>query len=283
MLAAAKMALDSSESNRQVSTSYASIPARIVCAVLIVSATTAGSPSPGPGKAAGETRPNAKDGLTYIWIPPGTFRMGCSPGDNHCRDRDPRYVTGPWEEPHTVTLTKGFWMGQTLVTHEAYNRVTRAHHGLPDPRYPEKGLPQTFITWKDANAYCHAVGMRLPTEAEWEYAARAGTTGARYGDVDAIAWYKGNSGGHAHPVAQKQPNAWKLYDMLGNMRQWTNDWFEEKYFLHSPAQDPQGPATGDSKMIRGTSFLGEAYEVRASNRIINGDIEIGFRCVGDLP
>lgn len=244
---------------------------------------SAGSHSRGQGKTAGETRINAKDGLTYVWIPAGTFRMGCSPGDHQCRDREPGYRPGPWEEPHTVTLTRGFWMGQTLVTHEAYKRVMRVHGLYPDRFYPEKGLPEVKDMWKDANAYCTAVGMRLPTEAEWEYAARAGTTEARYGDVDAIAWYKGNSGGHTHPVAQKRPNAWKLYDMLGNVREWTNDWFEENYFLHSPAQDPQGPPTGDSKVIRGTSYLWEAYTVRATNRIINGDSVIGFRCAGELP
>jgi formylglycine-generating enzyme required for sulfatase activity len=281
------------KSERRVRVPYKSFLSGTLLTALVFSilsaaqGTKAGQASRGPGKTPGETRLNPKDGLMYVWIPPGTFRMGCSPGDTQCRDRYPGHVSGPWEEPHTVTISKGFWMGQTLVTQDAYYRVTHKHRH--DDPYPGKDMPIQEVDWEHANAYCTAVGTRLPTEAEWEYAARAGTTGARYGDLDAIAWYKNNSGGHPHPVKQKQRNAWGLYDMLGNLRQWTNDWYGENYFLHSPAVDPQGPpgpassGPAPSRMLRGGSYLLDASSIRASERVMkNGDSNPGFRCAGNL-
>ena len=153
---------------------------------------------------AGAKKVNPKDGLTYVWIPAGKFQMGCSPGDAECGDD---------EKPvHEVTITKGFWLGQTSVTQQAYERVT----GKNPASHKGPNLPVEEVDWEEARAYCTAIGGRLPTEAEYEYAARAGSTVARYGNLDEIAWYKGNSGGASHEVAQKLPNAFGLYDMLGN-------------------------------------------------------------------
>src|SRR5579872_5668731 len=180
----------------------------------------------------GDKNVNPKDGLTYVWIQPGTFMMGCSPGDNDC--------TKEWEEPmHQVTITKGFWIGQTEVTQAAYERVMRTN-----PSYWKgPSLPVEQITWNEARAYCSTVGLRLPTEAEWEYAARGGISSARYGDVDSVAWYASNSGRQTHDVAQKQPNAYGLYDMLGNVEEWVADPFVARYYAQSPAIDPQGPTS----------------------------------------
>ena len=126
--------------------------------------------------------------------------------------------------------------------------------------------------------------MRLLTEAEWEYAARAGTTAARYGDLDQVAWYDGNSGGKTHPVAQKAPNAWGLYDMLGNVWEWCSDWYGE---YKEEKNDPTGPASGESKVLRGGSWLSNPRRVRVSDRnvLVPSDRidNVGFRCSGELP
>jgi formylglycine-generating enzyme required for sulfatase activity len=127
------------------------------------------------------------------------------------------------------------------------------------------------------------VGGRLPTEAEWEYAARGGVTAPRYGFLSAIAWSSANSGGQTHLVAGRAANQYDLHDMFGNVYEWVNDW-KGAYSAESQV-DPQGPAEGDNRMLRGGSWSNEARFLRASSR--NWDTpdgrfyNIGFRCVGD--
>ena len=222
----------------------------------------------------GETRVNAKDGQEYVWIPPGTFSMGCSPDDDGCYgDEKPR---------HSVRITKGFWMGKTPVTVKAGRRFGLA--GKNGEEFDE--LPVITARWAEAQGFCNAAGMRLPTEAEWEYAARAGVEANRYGDLDSIAWYEGNGGRGVHPVGLKQPNAWGLYDMFGNLPQWTADWFDENYYALSPSSDPPGPSSGDHRVVRGSEYNDTARKVRASYRTMR-DPELlsygtSFRCVGGL-
>ena len=215
---------------------------------------------------------NPKDGLEYVRIAPGTFMMGCSPGDSEC--------SGDEKPAHSVTLTKGFRMGATPVTQEAYQRVMRTNPS----NFKGAKLPVETVNWTEAQNYCSAVGMRLPTEAEWEYAARAGTAGARYGNLDAIAWYDKNSDSKTHEVAQKQPNAWGLYDMLGNVWQWTGDWYADKY-QGGNETDPKGPASGQYRALRGGSWYFEAQWVRVSDRDGSQPSDrvqnYGFRCVGE--
>jgi formylglycine-generating enzyme required for sulfatase activity len=200
---------------------------------------------------------NEKDGLRYVWIPPGSFTMGCSTGDNECLDNEPR---------RNVTISQGFWMGQTEVTQAAYQRVT----GKNPSKFKGPNRPVEQVSWNEAKAYCEATGMRLPKEAEWEYAARAGSTEARYGNLNDIAWYDKNSGKKTHDVAQKQKNAWGLYDMLGNVWEWTDDWYdsEQKY-----------------KTLRGGSWNYNSRNSRVSNRgwsVPTGrDDGLGFRCIGE--
>jgi formylglycine-generating enzyme required for sulfatase activity len=221
------------------------------------------------------TRVNPKDGLTYVWIPPGTFMMGCSPGDSECYDNE--------KPSHRVTITKGFWMGQTEVTQAAYERVMQG-----DPEFlffKGASLPVETITWDEAGAYCKAVGKRLPTEAEWEYAARGGSSEVRYGALDAVAWYDKNSSRKTHPVGRKQANGYGLYDMLGNVWEWVEDWYDEKYYASSPASDPKGPSSGKLRVLRGGSFYNNPRNLRASYRIrsvpVNQYINFGFRCAGE--
>lgn len=253
------------------------------------------------GRAQIGEKVNAKDGLMYVWIPAGTFTMGCSPDDRECFDD---------EKPvHSVTISNGFWIGQTLVTQAAYARVT----GATPSRFKGEQLPVETVSWDEAQSYCRKLGMRLPTEAEWEYAARAGSTTARYGDLQTIAWYAGNSGpqfvdgralyqsdpknyeenliargNQTHAVGQKQPNAWRLYDMLGNVWEWTADWFDKNYYAQSEARDPKGPPAGQYRTVRGGAWDEDPRNTRVSGHywLAGGSrtFYTGFRCVGErLP
>jgi formylglycine-generating enzyme required for sulfatase activity len=218
-----------------------------------------------------QTKVNPKDGLTYVWIAPGQFMMGCSPGDGECLDSE--------KPSHLVKISKGFWIGQTLVTQAAYQRVTVDSRNPID--FPGERLPVKQVSWDEARSYCKAVGMRLPTEAEWEYAARAGSTTARYGDLGAIARYHDNSGESTKPVAQKQPNAWELYEMEGNVWEWVQDWYDRNYYGQSPATDPQGPSSGLSRVLRGGSWVSNGrvsfrYALEPGSHYNDS----AFRCVG---
>jgi serine/threonine-protein kinase len=255
------------------------------------------------GPNAGTVRDNPLDGLRYAWIPPGNFQMGCSEGDSECQDDE--------KPAHPVTISEGFWMGQTPVTVGAWKKY-RAATGAPallsddglGRKINEAGpedMPVVLVTWDQAAEFCRWSGGKLPTEAQWEYAARAGSHRPRYGDPDAIAWYLGNSGTDAvaeqnptaqrlrengnltHLVGQKQPNAWHLYDMLGNVLEWTADWYDPSYYSTSPNKDHTAPGTETPRAVRGASWLSTAATVRVSarydfdpSRRLTG---VGFRCV----
>jgi len=229
---------------------------------------------PPDGLNPGEVRVNPLDQLSYVWIPPGEFRMGCSPGDDECSDNE--------RTAHAVTVARGFWMGQTEVTVAAYKRIASRGGGALPPGNGGDGQPVVNVTWDDAVAYCRDTGGRLPTEAEWEYAARAGTAGARHGELEAIAWHRGNSDGNIHPARQKAPNGFRLYDMLGGVWEWVADWYGAKYYDASPPADPQGPAEGEFRVVRGGSWINLPRFLRASGR--GGgrpgfrDYSRGFRC-----
>ncbi len=265
---------------------------------------------------------NPKDGLKYAWIPPGTFMMGCSTGDTECADDE--------KPPHQVTITKGFWLGQTVVPVGAYKRYTGAtgRQMPPEPveLYPvepgnerkslnpgwgNEAMPIVNVSWDDAQAYCNWAGGRLPTEAEWEYAARAGSTASRYGPLDDIAWYANNcgrqhldfdrilketpnnynklfyeNGNGMHEVGLKRANGFGLYDMLGNVNEWVNDWYDEKYYRQSPSQDPAGPTSGWGRVLHGGHWYNHPNWVRVSHRFFiqpkSQDNDQGFRCVGEV-
>ena len=265
-----------------------------------------GKPGPGPLQIL----TNAKDGLPYVFIPPGRFRMGCSSGDNDCKEEE--------RPANDVYLSNGFWLGQTEVTVDAYKRHTQAK-GRPMPPEPmlqgkslnpgwnEGTLPINMVSWTDGKDYCEWAGLRLPTEAEWEYAARAGTTANRYKPLDDAAWYGDNSGkqrldtlaisadfnnrldengNRPHPVGQKQPNAFKLFDMLGNVWEWNADWFSAAYYKDGVSEDPKGPSAGTRRVLRGGSWTNNPIYTRASIRNqrppgFRGH-NFGFRCAGEI-
>lgn len=261
----------------------------------------------------GSVRINPIDGLSYVWIPPGRFMMGCSPGDDECLDAE--------KPAHEVTISKGFWMGQTPVTLRAWKKHMEATGSLeatgrPLEVWSKPSLehPVESAHWVEAEAYCSWARLRLPTEAEWEYAARAGSTASLYGDLDEIAWHVDNSGQQpldrnrrfepgymnwmrenngngTHPVGEKKPNAWNLYDMLGNVLEWTSDWFDEKYYSKSEQVDPAGPQTvtpihfgeqwvGNYRSVRGAAWSTHPDAVRVSFRSYFGPPgAVGFRGV----
>jgi formylglycine-generating enzyme required for sulfatase activity len=226
---------------------------------------------------SGQVRKNSIDGLDYVWIPPGKFMMGCSPEDNACQARE--------KPSHEVTITRGLWLGKTAVTEAAYDRFLKAT-SKSKKAVENPDFPVVDVNWEEAKAYSEWAGLRLPTEAEWEYAARAGTTGTRYGELNDIAWYDGNSRGERHPIGGKQPNAWGLYDMLGNVWEWVADWYDESYYQQKVAIDPLGSSSGQYRVLRGGSWDGSPLSVRVSFRGRNGPADrvdvIGFRCAGEL-
>jgi len=225
---------------------------------------------------------NPQDGLNYVWIASGNFLMGCSPGDNDCAEAE--------KPAHSVTLQKAYWIGQTEVTVGAYKRFVAATKVKLPPVAPKinrgwkiDGLPIVNVTWDESSQYCTWAGGRLPTEAEWENAARAGIPQARYGNLADIAWTKENAANQTHAVAGRQASAFGLFDMLGNVWEWVNDWYDPNYYQTSPAQDPTGPATGLQRVLRGGSWIVDAKLLRASDRYsiepaVRSEF-FGFRCV----
>ena len=209
----------------------------------------------------------------FVWIVPGTFVMG-SPLSEAGRDSD--------EAQHTVSLPQGFWLSDHETTQAEYEAVM----GNNPSNWRGLNLPVEQVSWDDAVAYCkkltereRAAGRitvqqayRLPTEAEWEYAARARTAGARYGELDAIAWHLWNSGNQTHAVKQKAANAWGLHDMMGNVSEWCGDWYVN--YPTGSVTDPTGPSSGSDRVFRGGGWNGGARRVRSADRF---GLDPGFR------
>lgn len=246
--------------------------------------------------------------FAFRWCPPGTFTMG-SPEDEKNRDNS--------ETQHGVKLTKGFWMMETEVTlgmfkafvsDTGYESKGDTPYGgwsesvwkydvlKQDPKYSwrnpgfsqDDNHPVTCVSWDDAAAFCKWLSKKtgqnitLPTEAQWEYACRAGTTWAYAGDCFDMAWYYDNSGNKTHPVGTKKPNAWGLYDMHGNVMEWCQDWYVSDYVAFF-ITDPTGPENGSSRVIRGGCWARDARDCRSASRgcrvpgYRGGDL--GFRVV----
>ncbi len=188
--------------------------------------------------------------LKLVLIPAGEFMMGSPEGETGRSDTE-----GPQRK---VTITEPFYMGIYPITQAQYQEVTGKK---PDLRFKGDDLPVYRITWNNAVEFCKKLSertglkFRLPTEAEWEYAARAGTTTAYYfgnneKQLGEYAWHAGNSDGRVHPSGQKKPNAWGLYDMYGNVFEWCLDWYQDTY-KGLPDADPTGPPSGEERVLRG--------------------------------
>ena len=197
----------------------------------------------------------------FSLIPAGTFQMGSTNGDSD-------------EQPvHTVNITRSFDMQKTEVTGGQWRDVMGSNPSLFNSLCD--GCPVDNVSWNDIqefiirlNAQDPGRNYRLPTEAEWEYAARAGTTGdyGGTGNLDEMGWYGDDSGSPtAQLVARKQPNAWGLYDIHGNVWEWVQDWYSH-YNSQSPTDDPVGPTTGASRVLRGGAWNEPASSARSAHR-----------------
>ena len=205
--------------------------------------------------------PVGPGGMEFGWIPAGKFRMG-STGSEAFDDEQP--VT-------QVRISRGFWLGKYEVTQAEWEAVMGSN---PSSFNGCGHCPVEEVSWNDVQDFISRLNAqegrevyRLPTEAEWEYAARAGTKGDRYGDLDAIAWYGDTSGRRTHPVGGKAPNAWGLYDMLGNVVEWVGDWYGD--YAGGSVTDPRGPGSGSGRVIRGGCWVGAARHSRVANRNVS--------------
>ena len=228
-------------------------------------------------------------GMTMVRIQPGRFDMGSVAGQ-----ADRQEDEGP---SHQVRLRSGFHVSAHEVTQAQYQRVM----GQNPSRFSKGGdFPVEGVSWADAQAFCTKLSeeegrrYRLPTEAQWEYACRAGgstrfASGDADSDLDAYGWHSGNAEKATHSVGQKRPNAWGLYDMHGNVYEWCQDWYAKDYYGRSPGEDPSGPDTGSTRVVRGGSWKGGPAECRSANRgsfdAGQRSEEVGFRvvCVDDAP
>ena len=238
-------------------------------------------------------------GMQFVMVPSGEFQMGCSEGvkPNECsKDEKPR---------HRVQLTKAFEIGKTEVTQKQWQAIM----GSDPSAFKGEDLPVEQVTFLQVHEFLNKLNARndgflyrLPTEAEWEYAARAGTTDQYAGSLHDMAWY--NDGQAAargtgafqnenspvgllvpepHPVATKKPNAWGIYDMRGNVAEWVEDFYDPNYYSNSKTADPKGAATGDGRVVRGGSFRVYPWLTRVSLRTVFPETyefnDLGFRVV----
>ena len=233
--------------------------------------------------------------LELVRIPAGEFIMGASDGDAD-------------ETPHPVRLTHDLWMSRDEITNQQFERflADSGYQGAAEAdkdylkhfeagvRYASRdgGYPVVCVSWFNAKAFCDWLSrragctVRLPTEAEWEYACRAGTR-TRYftGDSDAAllraGWFAENSDRTTHPVGRLEPNAWGLRDMHGNVWEWCEDWYGETYYASSPPADPPGPNSGATRVLRGGSWFLISRYCRSANRSFGDPRDtnyvIGFR------
>jgi formylglycine-generating enzyme required for sulfatase activity len=220
--------------------------------------------------------------MKLVRIPAGRFLMGSPKTETGCKEHE-----GP---QHWVRISKPFYLGVTEVTQKQYAAVMRTNPS----HFKGAERPVEQVSWEETVQFCRKLSektkrkARLPTEAEWEYACRAGSKtrfsfGDSDGDLGAYAWYRANSDRQTHEVGKKKPNAWGLYDMHGDVWEWCVDWYGATYYRSSPGADPQGPGSGNSRVQRGGSWGNDPQLCRSANRHSfapdNRRLSLGFRVV----
>ena len=203
--------------------------------------------------------------MEFVKIPAGSYMRGCNANWENCSSD---------ETPQRRISISSFWLGTYEVTQAQWVEVM----GSNPSKFKGRNNPVEQVSWHDAQEFVRRLNAkeghnryRLPTEAEWEYAARAGSTSAySFGDEEdnlgAYAWFDGNSGEKTHPVGQKRPNNWGLYDMHGNVWEWVQDWYGKNYYASSPTENPRGPSAGENRVLRGGSWRDIARYCRVAFR-----------------
>jgi formylglycine-generating enzyme required for sulfatase activity len=232
-------------------------------------------------------------GMEFVLIPAGTFMMG-TPVDQldaiAGEDASYRDLIEHEAPQHQIVISQPFCLGKYPVTQAQWQTVMETNPS----EIKGANRPVENVSWADAQAFMQKLNdlegdsrhYRLPTEAEWEYACRAGSNTLYYfGDDESqlgeYAWYGGSLDGHPQPVGQREPNTWGLHDMLGNVWEWCRDWYDKSYYQKSTAVDPQGPDAGANRVIRGGVWASPAQHVRAAFRgwrSPGGHQGVGFRC-----
>ena len=230
-------------------------------------------------QSSGDTWTDPVTGMVFKWVPGGCYDMGCGPWADSCFSNDP---------VHKVCVD-GFWIGKYEVTQGQWQQIMGN-----SPSYFRYGdnYPVDRVSWDDCMSFINTLNaqtgsiFRLPTEAEWEYAARSGGREEKYagGDVlDSLGWYWYNSGSQTHEAGTKAPNGLGIYDMSGNVREWCSDWYGSGYYSISPVDNPQGPPSGASRVNRGGGWYDIAQYCRTAYRGYDypalGYYLIGFRLV----
>jgi formylglycine-generating enzyme required for sulfatase activity len=259
-------------------------------------------------KAVVQTAQSEENVLTptdgMVWVEGGWFDMGSNDGESYEKPVHRVYVDGFYMDKYEVTVAKFkqfvdatgyktdaekgkgsyFWTGSTWEQQSGVDWRDDVQGKIQT----DMNHPVNHISWNDAHAYAQWAGKRLPTEAEWEYAARGGNKSRGYiysggNSIDEVAWFGGNAGFRTHPIGEKKPNELGIYDMSGNVWEWCQDWWGENYYLNSPEQNPQGPSSGTYRVLRGGSWYYTPKDERSAHRYgtitTNCFLTHGFRCV----
>jgi len=226
---------------------------------------------------SGKTFTDPTTGMEFVFVPGGCYQMGDTIGDG----------VGNEKPVHEVCVDD-YYLGKYEVTQDQYQKIT----GSNPSKFRGGNHPVGQVSWHDAQDYLRKLNSRsnqsyrLPTEAEWEYAARSGGKDQIYSggnNIDAVAWYDSNSGNQTHLVGQKQTNGLGLYDMTGNVWEWCQDWYGKGYYAQSSRTNPQGPGSGADRVYRGGSWNFGATHVRSALRNRNWpgirNYNLGFRLV----